>query len=126
MLVARCEGFLHGERDLAKTTKRLVAIAEAGADCFYAPGLSTDEEITSVVKAIAPKPLNVLIVQPSMSVAHLTGLGLRRISIGGSPARMAWAGTLRAARKIAEQGTFTAFADAAKGAELNGMFGRKR
>src|SRR4051812_5208086 len=78
MLVARCEGFLHGERDLNKTTARLIAFAEAGADCLYAPGVSTDEEITTLVKAIAPRPLNVLTVKPTMTVQHLQSLGVRR------------------------------------------------
>lgn len=123
MLVARCEGFLWGERDLKKTTARLVAFADAGADCLYAPGVSTDDEITALVKAIAPKPLNVLTVQPTMTVAHLASLGVRRISVGGALARVAWAGFMGAAREIAEEGTFTAFAQGAKGGELNGVFG---
>lgn len=123
MLIARCEGFLHGERDLAKTTKRLVAFAGAGADCLYAPGIATDEEIATIVKAVQPKPVNVLIVQPAMTVAHLAELGVRRISVGGSLARAAWGGFLRAAKEIADSGTFTDLAQAAKGAELNGIFG---
>lgn len=122
VLVARCEGFFKGERDLAKTAARLVAFAEAGADCLYAPGVTTEAEITTLVKAVAPKPLNVLIAQPSMTVPMLADLGVRRISVGGSLARCAWAGFLGAAREIAEQGTFTAFASATKGAELNGLF----
>jgi 2-methylisocitrate lyase-like PEP mutase family enzyme len=125
MLVARCEGFLHGERDLVKTVKRLVAFAEAGADCLYAPGLSTDEQIVTVVKAVAPKPVNVLAVLPTMTQAHLASLGVRRISVGGSLARAAWGGFLRAARELAASGTFTEFAHAAKGAELNGLFAEK-
>jgi 2-methylisocitrate lyase-like PEP mutase family enzyme len=123
MLVARCEGFLHGERDLNKTTARLVAFAEAGADCLYAPGISTDAEITTLVKALGGKPLNVLTVQPTMTVAHLASLGVRRISVGGSLARAAWGGFIGAAKEIAEQGTFTSFAQAAKGGELNKLFG---
>ncbi|MBB1091101.1 isocitrate lyase/phosphoenolpyruvate mutase family protein [Rhodopseudomonas palustris] len=123
MLVARCEGFLWGERDLAKTAARLAAFAEAGADCLYAPGVATEAEITTVVKAVAPKPLNVLIVQPGMTVAALADLGVRRISVGGALARSAWAGFLEAAREIAQEGTFTALAKAAKGGELNKLFG---
>lgn len=122
MLVARCEGFLTGERDLAKTIARLTAFAEAGADCLYAPGLSTPEDIAALVKAVHPKPVNVLIVQPTMTVQAMAALGVRRISVGGALARVAWAGFIGAAKEIAEQGTFTAFAGAAKGAELNGMF----
>jgi 2-methylisocitrate lyase-like PEP mutase family enzyme len=123
MLVARCEGYLHGERDLKKTTARLVAFADAGADCLYAPGVSTDEEITTLVKAIGGKPLNVLTVQPTMTVQHLASLGVRRISVGGALARVAWAGFMGAAKEIAGEGTFTAFAQGAKGGELNKLFG---
>jgi 2-methylisocitrate lyase-like PEP mutase family enzyme len=122
MLVGRCEGFLWGERNLDKTARRLVAFSEAGADCLYAPGVSTDEEITTLVKAVAPKPLNVLMVQPTMTVNHLADLGVRRISVGGSLARAAWGGFMRAAREIAESGTFTEFAGAAKGGEINKLF----
>ncbi|CAN5350781.1 isocitrate lyase/phosphoenolpyruvate mutase family protein [soil metagenome] len=124
MLVARCEGFLTGERDLAKTIARLVAFAEAGADCLYAPGVSEPDDIAALVKAVHPKPVNMLIIKPSMTVADLASLGVRRISVGGALARTAWAGFMSAAREIAEQGTFTAFAAAAKGAELNGMFAK--
>ncbi|WP_398483885.1 oxaloacetate decarboxylase [Tardiphaga sp.] len=123
MLVARCEGFLHGERDLTKTTARLVAFAEAGADCLYAPGVASDAEITTLVQALGGKPLNVLTVQPTMTVQHLASLGVRRISVGGSLARMAWAGFMGAAQEIAGQGTFTSFANGAKGGELNKLFG---
>jgi hypothetical protein len=122
MLVARCEGFLTGERDLARTIARLTAFADAGADCLYAPGLSAPEDIAALVKAVAPKPVNVLIVQPSMTVQGLADLGVHRISVGGALARVAWGGFMGAAREIAERGTFSAFAGAAKGAELNGMF----
>jgi len=122
MLIARCEGFLTGERDLGKTIARLVAFADAGADCLYAPGVAAPADIAALVRAVAPKPVNVLIVQPTMSVQALADLGVRRISVGGALARTAWAGFMGAAKEIAEQGTFTAFAGAAKGAELNGMF----
>ena len=124
MLIARCEGFLTPERDLTKTIARLVAFADAGADCLYAPGIHRPEDIAAVVKAVHPKPVNLLIVQPSMTVAAMADLGVRRISVGGALARSAWAGFMGAATEIAEQGTFTAFAGAAKGAELNGMFAK--
>lgn len=122
MLVARCEGFLTGERDLGKTIARLTAFAEAGADCLYAPGIATPADIAAVVKAVHPKPVNVLIVQSTMTVENLASLGVRRISVGGALARAAWAGFLRAAHEIADNGTFTEFAQAAKGAELNKLF----
>jgi 2-methylisocitrate lyase-like PEP mutase family enzyme len=122
MLVARCEGFLHGERDLNKTIARLVAFVDAGADCLYAPGIATPEEISAVVEAVAPKPVNVLTVLPAMTVQGLADLGVRRISVGGALARTAWAGFMQASQEIAGQGTFTAFAKAAKGGELNKLF----
>lgn len=125
MLVARCEGFLTGEKDLARTTARLQAFAEAGADCLYAPGVSTDDEIITLVKAISPLPLNVLVMHPGMTQAHLASLGVRRISVGGSLARAAWGGFIKAASEIADHGSFTAFADAAKGVELNKLFSGK-
>ncbi|WP_445489149.1 isocitrate lyase/PEP mutase family protein [Rhodopseudomonas sp. RCAM05734] len=125
MLVARCEGFLTGERDLARTIARLVAFADAGADCLYAPGIAAPDDIAALVRAVHPKPVNVLIVQPSMTVQGLAALGVRRVSVGGALARTAWAGVMGAAKEIAEQGTFTAFAGAAKGAELNGLFGKQ-
>jgi 2-methylisocitrate lyase-like PEP mutase family enzyme len=125
MLVARCEGFLTGERDLGKTIARLVAFAEAGADCLYAPGIARPEDVAAVVKAVHPKPVNVLVVQPSMTVQGLADLGVRRISFGGALALTAWAGFIGATKEIAGQGTFTAFAGAAKGAELNRLFAGK-
>ncbi|MDB5621058.1 isocitrate lyase/phosphoenolpyruvate mutase family protein [Tardiphaga sp.] len=125
MLVARCEGFLVGERDLGKTIARLAAFADAGADCLYAPGIYKPEDIAAVVKAVHPLPVNVLIVQPSMTVQGLADLGVRRISVGGALARTAWAGFMRATKEIAEQGTFTEFAGAAKGTELNRLFSGK-
>ena len=125
MLVARCEGFLTGEKDLAKTTARLQAFAEAGADCLYAPGVSTDEEVATLVKAISPLPLNVLVMSLAMTQPHLASLGVRRISVGGSLARTAWGGFIKAAKEIAEHGSFNAFADAASGGALNKLFAGK-
>jgi 2-methylisocitrate lyase-like PEP mutase family enzyme len=98
MLVARCEGFLVGQPDLAATIKRLQAFAEAGADCLYPPGLSTKEQISTVVKAVAPKPVNILIGGKSdLTVPVLAELGVRRVSVGGALARAAWGGFMRAA-----------------------------
>ncbi|UGV25987.1 hypothetical protein E0H22_09975 [Rhodopseudomonas boonkerdii] len=87
-----------------------------------APGVASDEEITTLVTALGGKPLNVLTVQPTMTVRHLASLGVRCISVGGSLARVAWAGFMGAAQKIAGQGTFTSFANGAKGGELNKLF----
>jgi 2-methylisocitrate lyase-like PEP mutase family enzyme len=120
VLTARTEGFLWGRPDLDETIRRLTAFAEAGADCLYAPGISQPTEIEAVVRAVAPLPVNVLTF--GQSVAELEALGVRRVSVGGSLARAAWGGFLKAAREIAEGGTFTAFAEAASGRELNGVF----
>jgi 2-methylisocitrate lyase-like PEP mutase family enzyme len=127
VLVARCEGFLVGEADLDATIARLVAFAEAGADCLYAPGLKSREQIATVVKAVAPKPVNVLVgTAPGFSVAELAELGVRRISVGGALARTAWGGFMRAAKEIAEQGTFSEFANGYPGGDLQKVFSQTR
>jgi 2-methylisocitrate lyase-like PEP mutase family enzyme len=118
VLVARAEGLLIGQMDLARTLDRLTRLADAGADCLYAPGLRTAEEVAAAVKAVAPRPLNVLMWGPGLSVAQLADLGVRRISVGGALARSAWAGFLKAAREIADQGRFDALGDAATGREI--------
>jgi 2-methylisocitrate lyase-like PEP mutase family enzyme len=123
LLVGRAENFLHGRPDLEDTIKRLQAYAEAGADCLYAPGIRTREQIAAVVAAVAPKPVNLLIGSTSeLTLQDVAKLGVRRISVGGALARSAWGGFMRAARSIAEQGRFDEFADAASGAELNAFF----
>jgi 2-methylisocitrate lyase-like PEP mutase family enzyme len=124
LLVGRSEGFISGRLDLAETIARLKAYANAGADCLYAPGIRTREQIQAIVDAVAPKPVNVLIGWPSdLTVDDLAALGVRRISVGGALARSAWGGFMRTAKAIAEQGRFDGFADAASGAELNRLFG---
>jgi 2-methylisocitrate lyase-like PEP mutase family enzyme len=123
LLTGRCEAFLRGQKDLKLVIDRLTAYAEAGADCLYAPGIKTRDEIAAVVKAVAPKPVNLLIGASGLSVQQAEELGVRRISVGGSLARMAWAGYMRAAKEIAEQGTFTELANGYPGGELNKMFG---
>ena len=123
LLTGRCEAFLWGQPDLALVIDRLTAYAEAGADCLYAPGIKTRDEISAVVKAVAPKPVNLLIGASGLSVKQAEELGVRRISVGGSLARMAWAGVMRAAKEMAEQGTFTELANGYPGGELNKMFG---
>jgi 2-methylisocitrate lyase-like PEP mutase family enzyme len=109
LLTARSEGFIAGRPDLSETIKRLQAYSAAGADCLFAPGLSKKDDIAAVVKAVAPKPVN-LIGGPWITVAEIAQLGVRRISVGGSLARAAWRGFSAAAKEIAEQGTFGAFA----------------
>ena len=109
LLTARSEGYIAGRPDLAETIKRLQAYSAAGADCLFAPGLGKKDDITAVVRAVAPKPVN-LIGGPWITVPEIAQLGVRRISVGGSLARAAWRGFSVAAKEIAEQGTFGGFA----------------
>jgi 2-methylisocitrate lyase-like PEP mutase family enzyme len=123
LLTGRAEGFIRGRPDLDDMIRRVEAYGEAGADCLYVPGIKTREDISRVIKAVAPKPVNVLMGAPSeLAVADLAALGARRISVGGSLARSAWGGFIRAASQIAEAGSFNGFADAAPSAELNRLF----
>jgi len=122
LLTGRSEGFIVGRPDLDETIRRLVAYAEAGADCLYAPGIRSREEIEAVVRAVAPKPVNVLVGSDFATVASLAEIGVRRISVGGALARAAWGGFLRAAREIAQDGTFGGFAGATPFGELEAMF----
>jgi 2-methylisocitrate lyase-like PEP mutase family enzyme len=123
LLVGRAECFLVGRPDRSETIARLQAYANAGADCLYAPGLKTREEIADVVNAVAPKPFNLLIGFASeLSMQDVAALGVRRVSVGGALARSAWGGFVRAARQILDEGRFDAFADAASGQELNRLF----
>lgn len=123
LLVGRSENFLVGRPDLDDTIARLKAYSAAGADCLYAPGISKPEQIKAIVQAVAPKPVNLLIGTPmGLTVKDAEALGVRRISIGGSLARAAWGGFIRAARMIAEEGRFDAFGEAASGMEINKFF----
>jgi methylisocitrate lyase len=122
LLTARSEGFIAGRPDLAETTRRLAAYAEAGADCLYAPGLRAKADISAVIAAVAPKPVNVLVGSDFTSVAELADLGVRRISVGAALARTAWTGFLESAREIAERGTFTGLGRAIPFAEIDGLF----
>jgi 2-methylisocitrate lyase-like PEP mutase family enzyme len=123
LLTGRCEAFLWGQPDLKLVIDRLTAYVEAGADCLYAPGIKTKDEITAIVKAVHPKPVNLLIGASGLSVKEAEDLGVRRISVGGSLARTAWAGFMRSAREMAEKGTFTELANGYSGGELNKMMG---
>ena len=125
VLTARCEAWLVGHSDPFNVArKRLAAFAEAGADCLYAPRVTEPEEIGELVKAVAPKPLNVLVSRPSekLSLASLTGLGVRRISVGSALSAVAWGAFIRAACDIAENGTFDSLSTAAPFADLNNFF----
>ena len=123
VLVGRAENFFLGRSDLPDTITRLQAYAEAGADCLYAPGIRTREQISAVVAAVAPKPVNVLVGWPSeLTLDALRELGVRRVSVGGALARCAWGGLQRAAAALAA-GRFDEFAHAASGQELNALLG---
>ena len=125
LLVGRAENFFAGRPDLNDTIARLKAYAEAGADCLYAPGIKTREQIAAVVAAVAPKPVNLLVGGVSeLTMKDIADLGVRRVSVGGALARAAWGGFDRAARALAEHGRFDGFEGAAAGADLNGFFGR--
>ncbi len=123
ILTARSEGFLVGRPDIDETIRRLKAFAAAGADCLYAPGLRTRELIGAVIDAVAPKPVNIIMSGPlGITVAELAALGARRISVGSALSRVAWGGFIRAAKQIAEEGRFDAFADGTPHMELNAFF----
>lgn len=123
LLTGRSEGFIVGRPDLAETIRRLTAYAQAGADCLYAPGIRTRQDIEAVVQAVAPKPVNVLAGSDFATVAELAGMGVRRISVGGALARAAWTGFLQAANEIADRGTFTSLGRAVPFADVNAFFG---
>ena len=125
LLTGRSEGFLVGRPDLAETIRRLQAYADAGAECLYAPGLRTIAEIRAVVEAVAPKPVNALVGSDFATVEELARIGVRRISVGGALARVAWTGFLQAAKEIAERGTFTELGRAVPFSDINTRFGPK-
>ena len=124
VLVGRAEGVLFGHMDVKQTLERLVAIAEAGADCLYAPGLKTAEDIAAAVKVVAPKPLNVLAGFAPLTVAQYADLGVRRVSVGGSLAKAAYGGLLAAARQIAEEGRFDVMLGGVTGREISVLLKR--
>lgn len=127
LLVGRAENFFAGVPDLDDTIARLKAYSNAGADCLYSPGVKTPEQIAAVVKAVAPKPFNLLIGNAiGLTVKDAENLGVRRISVGGALARSAWGGFLRAMKQITEEGRFDEFSNAASGAELNKFFNADR
>ncbi|MGA7281553.1 MAG: isocitrate lyase/phosphoenolpyruvate mutase family protein [Acidimicrobiia bacterium] len=109
VLTGRSEGFVVGRPDIDETIRRLRAYGEAGADCLYAPRLETVEQVSLIIAAVSPKPVNLLINAPFITVAEAADLGVRRISVGGTLARIAWAGFLEAAEEIAHRGTFSRF-----------------
>lgn len=122
LLTARSEGFISGRPDLDETIRRLRAYADAGADCLYAPGIRDRDAIAALVRAVAPKPVNVLVGSDFTTVEDLAALGVRRISVGGALARAAWTGFLAAAREIADTGRFTRLGGAVTLPDMNAFF----
>jgi methylisocitrate lyase len=125
VLTARCEAWLVGDPEPLRTTlDRLLAYADAGADCLFAPGVRDPDQIATIVRTVAPKPVNVLMSAPvpGLTVARLADLGVRRVSVGSALARVAWGAFVHAARELAEAGSFDAFAGAIPFAEINGFF----
>lgn len=122
ILTGRSEGFVVGRPDLAETIRRLQAYADAGADCLYAPRLGSLDDIAAVVRSVAPMPVNVLVGSDFTTVAALADLGVRRISVGGGLARVAWGAFLDAATEIAEHGTFAGLARGIPFADIDGAF----
>lgn len=124
LLTARAECYLTGHPEpFAESIRRLQAYADAGADVLYAPGVTKREEMREIVATAAPKPVNILMSSDlGLSVSDLAEMGVRRISVGSTLARTAWSGFIRAAKEIAEQGTFGAFADLTPFAELDTFF----
>jgi 2-methylisocitrate lyase-like PEP mutase family enzyme len=128
VLTARCEAFLVGHPNPFEfSLKRLTQFAEAGADCLYAPGVSELEQISAIVKAVAPKAINVLVSRPNPNLtrARLAELGVRRISVGSALSRVAWGAFIKAAQSIATTGEFDSLGEGASFADLNEVFGKK-
>ena len=128
VLTARAENLINGRPDLNDTIRRLEAFATAGADVLYAPGLTSRDDIAAVVRAVAPKPVNVVmgLSGAAFSLDELAALGVKRVSLGSSLARAAYGAFLKAAREVLETGTFTFAQQAAPYAALNDLFRRSR
>jgi len=127
VFTARTEGFIRGRPDMDETIRRLKAFADAGADCLYPPGIKTREQIETIVNAVAPYPVNLLLSGAiDFTVSDIAAMGVRRISVGGTLARVAMHAFVLAAREIAEGGKFDSFAGVMGNAELNVFFGDDR
>jgi 2-methylisocitrate lyase-like PEP mutase family enzyme len=123
LLVGRSEGFVAGRPDLGETIARLKAYADAGADCLYAPGLSSADQIRAVVAAVHPKPVNHLMSSAGgLAVSALAELGVRRVSVGGALARVAWGAFMHASRSLLERASADGFAGAPSHADLDRLF----
>jgi 2-methylisocitrate lyase-like PEP mutase family enzyme len=125
ILVGRAECFLVGLTNIDEVIRRLTVYAEAGADCLYAPGIRQRDHIAAVVAAVAPKPVNLLIGgKIDLTMVDAAELGVRSVSVGGALSRVAWGGFIRAAKELADEGTFDGFADAAPHADLQSLFSK--
>ena len=122
LLTGRSEGFIVDRPDLVETIRRLIAYADAGADCLYAPGIRSVSDMATVVRELAPKPVNALVFSDFTTVAELAQVGVRRISVGGALARTAYTGFLQAAREIAVTGTFTGLTIAGSRIDFDAAF----
>jgi len=123
LLIGRAECFIAGRPDLDETIARLRAYADAGADCLFAPGLQTIEQIAAVVDAVHPKPVNVLVGSTgAQTLETLATVGVRRVSVGGALARAAWGGFQKAAQLMATGGLFDGFAGAPSHGDLDALF----
>ena len=124
LLTARAECYLVGHPEpLPEAIRRLEAYAEAGADVLYAPGPKTPEEIQAIVAAVSPKPVNVLMSSNTgLKIADLAAMGVRRVSVGSALARAAWTGFIRAARKIANEGSMEGFDGSIPFSEIEDFF----
>jgi len=123
-LTARAENHINGRHDIQDTVRRLQAFAEAGADVLFAPGLKTRNEIETVVKAVAPLPLNVVLglTDTSLTLSELSDLGVKRVSLGSSLARSAYGAFTRAAEEIRHKGSFNFASAAIPYGEINALF----
>jgi 2-methylisocitrate lyase-like PEP mutase family enzyme len=123
VLTGRAECFLVGQDDINEVIRRLIAYAKAGADCLYAPGISERDDIAAIVKAVAPKPVNLLMSAPGgLTIRDAANLGVRRVSVGSALARAAWGGFIRAAKDLAATAAFAGFAGATPHGELQELF----
>ncbi len=121
VLVGRTERLLLDSEAVHEAIDTLVALAEAGADCLYAPGVAKKQDIASMVRAVSPKPLNVLVTGSILTTAELADLGVRRISVGGALARVGWTAIVGAAKKM-RSGSFEGLGQAMSGSDLNEVF----
>lgn len=123
-LTARAENYINGRPDLRDTIQRLQAYQEAGADVLYAPGLTSQDDIATLVRSV-DRPVNVLmgLAGASLNLAALSAIGVRRVSVGSALARAALGAFLRAAREMQQDGTFRFAEEAASSREISGMFG---